>query len=78
MNSYLNLSRSLFSGSGLGSHGSCDCGVEFLSMQASERVSIEQRAKRDARCEVQGGVVIERQRYQCEDEVRASSGIVLE
>jgi hypothetical protein len=30
------LSRSLFSGSGLGSHGSCDCGVEFLLVESNE------------------------------------------
>jgi len=31
------LSRSLFSGSGLGSHGSCDCGVELLLVISIER-----------------------------------------
>jgi hypothetical protein len=43
------LSRSLFSGSGLGSHGSCDCGVEFLLVESDEYRAIARYRERRER-----------------------------
>jgi hypothetical protein len=43
------LSRSLFSGSGLGGHGSCDCGVEFLLVESDEYRAIARYRERGER-----------------------------